>query len=674
MSDPVNPAHEPAARAEAQPSAGFDVNAAAAGVRAELGPAAPAFGGPWSAADYGWDPSDANAVAWAAYYSGQGIDPAALAAQQAAEAAVAEPAAEAMGLETTSGDTPLAPELDLISEPEPTVTEPALAAAPPRPAVETPRDLHAEVDGGSAPAQASPFTFDDAPLDDLAFGPVPSGDEPSPGAVPVHLAPGAVDGGSAIWELLPADPAPAAAAALALPRELPATWSADERARLDDFQLASGGSFDEPTAPIGDLTDASESAAPDLLDDFSQALPALDLEVPGGADTAAALPPAPSAAVDPVPLPAFDLAAPERSIDLGFVEGEPPAPAPATAVTPAEPLALIPDLETPEAAPGAPHEPELELDLSWAEHAVPLGDDGVDLASFDAAPHSDRPLDGTAMWGLPTRPLPAAPGSSAVHLGLLGDAAPLPTPLTVSPDLGDLGEPLDGSLFLEPLQDLSGEPTGAPAPDPWDVPVPPAAPLDIVPESGAGPFDLGAPEAPPPPAHGEAILEVGEEVVEIPAEEPELPAATAAEAPAPEPAAAPPAPAPAPAVPSCFIAGSHRVVVHTSDGQVKRGTLRDAALDGPQLELLSQPGGACEPLPAERVKAIFFMLATGEPPPAPQGKKVRVTFRDGRQVAGYSPDYAPERVGFFMVPSDTRTHTARIWVYRASVRQVTVTP
>ncbi|HEX8909587.1 MAG TPA: hypothetical protein VF805_10310, partial [Anaeromyxobacteraceae bacterium] len=85
-----------------------------------------------------------------------------------------------------------------------------------------------------------------------------------------------------------------------------------------------------------------------------------------------------------------------------------------------------------------------------------------------------------------------------------------------------------------------------------------------------------------------------------------------------------------------------------------------------------QSGGAPEALPAERVKAIFFMMGAGDSPPVTEGKKVRVTFRDGRQVAGFSPDYAPERVGFFMVPVDTRTHTARIWVYRASVRQVAI--
>ena len=122
-----------------------------------------------------------------------------------------------------------------------------------------------------------------------------------------------------------------------------------------------------------------------------------------------------------------------------------------------------------------------------------------------------------------------------------------------------------------------------------------------------------------------------------------------------------------------FFPGTHRVVVHTVEGQVRRGALTDVELDAPTIPLEAQPGGKVESIPASRIKAVFFMLAPGELLPLPEGKKVRVVFRDGRQVAGYSPDYDPRLKGFFMLPADTRTNTARIWVYREAVREVTVT-
>jgi hypothetical protein len=114
------------------------------------------------------------------------------------------------------------------------------------------------------------------------------------------------------------------------------------------------------------------------------------------------------------------------------------------------------------------------------------------------------------------------------------------------------------------------------------------------------------------------------------------------------------------------------VVVHTVEGLVKRGSITDAALDAPALPLAPQPGATPEQLPTGKVKAIFFMLSPGEKSPSAEGKKVRVTFTDGRQIAGFSPDYSEAGAGFFMIPADTRTNTGRIWVYRAAVKSVAV--
>ena len=102
---------------------------------------------------------------------------------------------------------------------------------------------------------------------------------------------------------------------------------------------------------------------------------------------------------------------------------------------------------------------------------------------------------------------------------------------------------------------------------------------------------------------------------------------------------------------------------------MKRGVVEDLDLAAPALALIPAPGAAAETIATEKVKAIFFMLAPGESAPAAEGKKVRVTFRDGRQVAGYSPDYREDGPGFFMIPGDTRTNTGRIWVYRSAVKE-----
>ena len=112
------------------------------------------------------------------------------------------------------------------------------------------------------------------------------------------------------------------------------------------------------------------------------------------------------------------------------------------------------------------------------------------------------------------------------------------------------------------------------------------------------------------------------------------------------------------------VPGEHRVVVHTMEGLSHRGLLEHPDLSADTLLLQPLAGGAPAPVPTARVKAVFFMLAPGEPPPTPAGKRLHVTFQDGREVAGFSPDYSDRRAGFFMYPADPRTNTARIWITR----------
>jgi len=104
---------------------------------------------------------------------------------------------------------------------------------------------------------------------------------------------------------------------------------------------------------------------------------------------------------------------------------------------------------------------------------------------------------------------------------------------------------------------------------------------------------------------------------------------------------------------------------------VKRGALKDPDLGGETLSL-EGPAGGVEGIALGRVKAIFFMLAPGARSPASTGQKVRVTFKDGRQVAGFSRDHGQGGPGFFVVPADNRTNTERIYIYRHGVQAVSI--
>src|SRR5438445_129426 len=116
--------------------------------------------------------------------------------------------------------------------------------------------------------------------------------------------------------------------------------------------------------------------------------------------------------------------------------------------------------------------------------------------------------------------------------------------------------------------------------------------------------------------------------------------------------------------------GEHRVAVHTRGGRTLRGTMRDIDLSKSQFPLIPQGRGEPEPIYRADVKAIFFMLAPGEPPHAGDGAKVRVTFADGRAIEGIR-DGADAKHGFFLVPLDAaRTNTRCIYVAREATSDI----
>jgi hypothetical protein len=336
------------------------------------------------------------------------------------------------------------------------------------------------------------------------------------------------------------------------------------------------------------------------------------------------------------------------------VFGEYDAPAPPALIAGEEPFYGGPEGES---LPGGP-----PLDLGEApSNWLPEGelDVGFQLASDGSFGEPTKPPQ-TAPWSATEAAAPLGRWESAPALDLSTpfEPVPIPAPRRSEPPLEAALGPLEPEEALEPIVEApTPEPVfeALPAEPGW----PPPAPTPEIEEADSEPVSLDELEA----------------SVEI-----DVPPEIAAAYDSPPPDFDSPAPAltpvteiePVPSGRPSVVAGAHRVVVHTLDGQVLRGTLTDANLEDPELKLETEAPGATTAVATAGVKAIFFMLSPGEQPPVPQGKRVRVAFRDGRQVAGFSPDYQEGGIGFFMIPADTRTNTGRIWVYQGAVKEVSV--
>jgi hypothetical protein len=418
----------------------------------------------------------------------------------------------------------------------------------------------------------------------------------------------------------------------------------DPDAPYDEAAWIAAGYDPNATYDWGDAAAADAPLATEVVGDLAlDAEPSFDLEPALLLDEVQGLD-APPAELPPLQFGEYD--APGAPVTLG----EPAArPVPVVPAYPARPQAFGEyDAGPPAAAlaaggepffggpegddlPGGPPLQLGEAQLGWQPEGVL--DAGFELASDGSFGEAAEPPLLTP-WSEADQAPPSEPWESAPALDL---SAPFEAVVIPKPIL----EPLPAEREPEPLSLAELEHSME---------------IDVPPEISAA-YDL----APAPAASldfAEPLASAGvEESVDLAAEaEPEVAAVFEASA----------------GGGAALVSGVQRVVVHLLDGQVLRGSLSDVDLEGPELALDTGAPGAVELVPSAGVKAIFFMLAPGEHAPVAQGKRVRVIFRDGRQVAGFAPDYREELAGFFVIPADARTNTGCIWVYRAAVRQVSV--
>ena len=433
------------------------------------------------------------------------------------------------------------------------------------------------------------------------------------------------------------------------------------------------------------------------------AWPPAEAVTPPAADASAAVPPEP-------PLERRSTLA-ER-IEAEFGAGEPAGEAPAEAQAwGAAPMGA----DATEEAVVAPADlGAIPLDVADpAAESLPADPDGpIELSSADVVllePETEAPLE---LGGNASDPVQLAEtheflGDQPVDPRALAFDEQAEEPIFAPQDLQTTEAELaaSGSEFLPTAPPGAPEPVADPAPLPESRPPAPVAPRISVPRPPTGPPPpRPAPIAASPPAAG-ANGSHSKEPTAAPPQPPALGDAFSNSGPFARPAillltpapldvmddhepsvlqevAEPVARPPATDVATgaevfgsaylnpTFVSGEHRVVLHTLEGQVRRGTVRDLDLLDPVIRL-SLPGKPPEAISADRVKAIFFMQEPGAEAPVATGRRIRVGFADGRQIVGFSDDVDAGEQGFFLVPADTRTHTARIYLFRAGVQSIT---
>ena len=126
------------------------------------------------------------------------------------------------------------------------------------------------------------------------------------------------------------------------------------------------------------------------------------------------------------------------------------------------------------------------------------------------------------------------------------------------------------------------------------------------------------------------------------------------------------------------------VVVHFQNAQILKGQTLDFIPTKDRFHLLVA-GAALGTKPLEvlvdKLKAVFFVRTLegnpGQkkanqfgPDEQVQGKKIKITFKDGEVMLGMTQGYQSGRPGFFVVPVDKKSNNQRCFVVVSATQEI----
>jgi hypothetical protein len=124
---------------------------------------------------------------------------------------------------------------------------------------------------------------------------------------------------------------------------------------------------------------------------------------------------------------------------------------------------------------------------------------------------------------------------------------------------------------------------------------------------------------------------------------------------------------------------ANKIVVHEKSGTVLKGTTADFLPKRPLFHLAvgGMHAEEIKKIVVDHLKAIFFVKDFGgdkdyKEAKGPDGlpgsaKKIRVVFKDGEILSGYTHAINMEQPGFFLVPADPKSNNERIFIVFSSL-------
>ena len=125
-----------------------------------------------------------------------------------------------------------------------------------------------------------------------------------------------------------------------------------------------------------------------------------------------------------------------------------------------------------------------------------------------------------------------------------------------------------------------------------------------------------------------------------------------------------------------------KLVLHRLDGSLLKGSTTDFAPGRQTLHVKDQDTGQMTLVDTTELKAIFFVnsfegnqhhIERTDVERTGFGKKIKVHFKDGETIFGYTTSYSAGRPSFFVFPADPESNNQRVFVLDHSTNQIDFT-
>ncbi len=127
----------------------------------------------------------------------------------------------------------------------------------------------------------------------------------------------------------------------------------------------------------------------------------------------------------------------------------------------------------------------------------------------------------------------------------------------------------------------------------------------------------------------------------------------------------------------------NKIVIRYANGTLRKGTAADFFPNKGTFHMNDRADGRVHEVNVRDLKAVFFVKSfegdsqynvRQDAERTGLGKKIRVRFKDGETMVGYTQGYSPNRTGFIFFPADPDCNNEKVFIINASTFDIKFIP